>query len=229
MGIPKNPKTIILRNVFYQKGITEGMIWDYYKKRKGEILREVGIRRVMLFLITPEEKIVVRRNIGGNPLFLTNKTYDEVLSGRTISIHSTMEKFEDIFIVDVDFFNWNGAKIATNDIYESLLNFSLVRSMTIRFTGKESFHIFCRLYKKINIDTSRYLFENHLSKDKNIINKYSISPRRRHNVPNIDLWASNKVNGNFITLHSLSIMGLKCMEVNINNLLRFEKRNAIIK
>jgi hypothetical protein len=41
--------------------------------------------------------------------------------------------------------------------------------------------------------------------------------------------APNKLRGNYITLDSLSVMGLRCMEVDYNNLMSFDPRKAMIK
>ena len=80
----------------------------------------------------------------------------------------------------------------------------------------------------MKIDDSKLMLERFLLGNRDITNKYTIAPKRTKGVPNIDLWASNKKNGAFITLHSLSIMGLKCMNVPINELNNFKARTARI-
>ena len=57
---------------------------------------------------------------------------------------------------------------------------------------------------------------------------YTVESKRRSGVPNLDL-SPNKVRGNYITLHSLSLIGLKCMNVNYNELSKFDPRKARIK
>ena len=57
---------------------------------------------------------------------------------------------------------------------------------------------------------------------------YTIEAKRRPGVPNLDL-SPNKIRGNYITLHSLSIIGLKCMTVEYNRLHNFDPRYAKIK
>jgi hypothetical protein len=102
----------------------------------------------------------------------------------------------------------------------------IVRSAQIRFTGKQSFHIVCNFNRKMKIDSIRYLLRTFLQKS-DLAKVYTIEGRRRPGIPNLDM-APNKLRGNYITLHSLSVLGLKCMEVPYNKLSSFDPRKAII-
>ncbi len=58
--------------------------------------------------------------------------------------------------------------------------------------------------------------------------QYTIGFKRQPGAINIDL-SPNKFRGAFITLHSLSIVGLKCMEIDFRNVLNFNQNKALIK
>ncbi|MBU0462636.1 MAG: hypothetical protein KKE12_03310, partial [Proteobacteria bacterium] len=68
-----------------------------------------------------------------------------------------MKKVEDIAIVDIDTDDINFAKEAVKDCYNVLKGFPVILNQQIRFTGKSSFHIFCQLSRKMNIDSIRLM------------------------------------------------------------------------
>ena len=103
----------------------------------------------------------------------------------------------------------------------------LVRKASIRFTAKTSFHIICDFQQKMRIDTIRFMLRKFLQGSE--LNKiYTVDFKRSSGVPNLDL-SPNKLKGNFITLHSLSTIGLRCMDIDYNQLKNFDSRQAIIK
>lgn len=228
MPTPENPKTIIIKNRYYPSGLTEENIWNYYQKNKSLILKETGIRHLMFAIMVDINKPILRKNwTKGIPISLSNSTYDNRITGRTIAIYSLMKGYEDQAIIDIDSDDLNKAKNCTIDTYDELNKFNLVDSLNIRFTGKTSFHIICKLHRKYPINRIRNSFRDYL-KSTNLEDKYTIEYKRQKNIPNIDL-SPNKINGAYITLHSLSIIGLKCMNIPYTSLMRFHPNNAMIK
>jgi len=228
MSIPKNPETILIKNKYYPNGISELNIWNYYQKEKSRILNQTRNRDLMFFLaIELNEFIIKRKSANSNFIQLTNSNYDNIISGRTISIHSSMKSYEDICVIDIDSDDFKKAKEATLDVYESMMKASFIQTLQIRFTGKTSFHIYCTIGRKIKIESIKLLTMKHLKSD-GLEDKYTIKGKRTKGIPNIDL-APLKVNGNFITLGSLSILGLKCMEVDYNRIDGFSPYQAVVK
>ena len=85
----------------------------------------------------------------------------------------------------------------------------------------------CEFGRKMKIDAIRYLLEKFL-RQSDLAKVYTIESKRRPGIPNLDL-APNKYRGNYITYNSLSILGLKCIEVSYNSLMSFNPSNARIK
>jgi len=228
MPYPENPETIILKNRFYPKGLREIDIWNHYRRYKSQILKEVMNRYLMLVIMVNVNKPIMRRKGKEGLIRLMNRNYDEVITGRTITIYSLMRMYEDICVIDIDADNFRQARIATKEVYDFIMDdVPYVRTAQIRFTGKTSFHIVCTLAKKYNINAIRNLLERTL-KSSDLINKYTVAPKRTKGVVNLDIWASNKFDGAFITLESLSVIGLRCMEVGYNKILNFDVRRGII-
>jgi len=230
MSYPNNPDTVLLRNRHYPQGVKEIDVWNHYQKVKTNLLRETKNRDLMFFIMTEMNKPVVRRKLGSGPIRLTPSNYDQIITGRTVSIHSAMGMYEDFGIIDVDIhpgdgFKW--AKLVAADVYDFVMEkMPIVRTAQIRFTGKEAFHIKCKFNKKMKIDVIRFLLRKFLQ-ESDLIKKYTVEGRRRSGIPNLDL-APNKLRGNYITLNALSVWGLQCMEVPYQSLMRFEPRQARI-
>jgi len=230
MAYPKNPDTVVIKNKFYPKGITELMIWNYYQKVKGAILKETYNRDLMFFIMVDENKPIVKRKAGDRFIRLTQANYDSVITGRTVSIHSAMKGYETFGIIDIDIdprdgFAW--ARKVTANVYDFVMDkMPVVRSAQIRFTGKHSFHIVCDFGRKMKIDSIRFLLQRFLQQSE-LSRVYTISGKRKAGIPNLDM-APNKFRGNYITLHSLSVWGLKCEEVPYNKLMSFNPMRARI-
>jgi len=229
MGYPQNPNTIIVKNRYYPKGLTELDIWNYYQNVKSSFLQSTKNRNLTALIMVEQNKPVLRRNLGGKPIRLTPQNYDTIITGRTVGFYSEMTPYEQFGIIDVDVddgIRW--AKKVTADVYDYVMDkMPVVRTASIRFTGKSSFHIICDFGRKMKIDTIRFMLRKFLQSSE-LSKAYTIEAKRRPGVPNLDL-SPNKIRGNFITLHSLSIIGLRCMEVPFNQLNNFDPRQAIVR
>ena len=158
MGYPENPKTIIAKNRYYPSGLTELDVWNYYNNIRGKFLQSTKNRDLTALIMTDVNKPVIRRkNKGGKLIRLTPQNYDEVITGRTIGFYSAMTSTEQFAIIDIDVdprddFKW--AKKVTGDVYDFVMDkVPLVRTASIVFTGKTSFHIICNFGKKMKIDS----------------------------------------------------------------------------
>jgi hypothetical protein len=222
----KNPNTIVIKNKFYPSGLKESEVHNYYIRNKNNILKEVKDREVMLFLKTENHIVVRRKDHDGNICRLTSNNYEDLIHGRILSIHSTMNQNEMIGIVDIDINDFSKAKKATADVYDYLKRLGEFKDIEIRYTGKESFHIFIHLRTSYQIDRTRLYLKQLLTNK--FLGKYDIEGKRKIDRVNLDL-SPNKHRGGFITLGSLSIWGLKCIEVFRSRLTSFNPSQAKIK
>jgi len=227
MSEPKNPETIIVQNNFYPNGLKEIDIWNYYKKNKILLLNETRGRELIFFLGIDKNKTIVKRNTkDGSLIFLNDSNFDQYITGRTLSIHSCMRKAEEFGIIDIDTDNFFKAKEAAYDVINTMDRAPFVRDVKVRFTGKESFHIVCYFKRKLYMDHARILLRNFL-KESYLSKIYDIEYMQKGERVNLDL-APNKYRGGYITLGSLSTLGLRCMEVNLRFIKSFNKQMAVI-
>jgi len=227
MSYPQNPETIILTNEYYPEGLKEIDIWNYYQKNKNNLLRETLGKSLIVFFATDLNKTtVLRKNKSKGLIRLTPSDYNTIVSGRTLSFHSVMDNYSGFGIVDIDTDDFNKAKEATLELYNLLTRFKFANDLKVRFTGKNSFHIKIEFKNEYPIDyIKRAITEFLLSS--NIDNKYTFLHKRIKNTPNIDL-NRNVYNAGYITLYSLSVTGLRCMELPLNRVKNFRKENSKI-
>ena len=233
MSYPENPETIVIKNRYYPRGIREIDIWNYYQSVKRYLINQTFNRDLLFFIMVDVNKPVVRRRAEGKSFIrLSPKNYDTLITGRSVSIHSAMKSIETFGIIDIDIdprdgFKW--ARKVTKDVYDFVMDkVPVISTAQIRFTGKDSFHIVCDFGRRVKIDSIRYLLRKFLAESE-LAKVYTVGAgRRTPGVPNLDL-APNKLRGNFITLHSLSILGLRCMEIPYYELLRFDPVKARIR
>lgn len=232
MSYPNNPETIILKNKYYPSGIREIDVWNYYQTSKSLILKETKNRDLMFIVMVDLNKPVIKRRGKDTPYIrLTPQNYDTMITGRTLSIHSAMGMYEDFGIIDIDVdprdgFRWS--KETTMRVYDFVMDkMPIIKTASIRFTGKDSFHIKCEFGRKIKIDSIRFLLRKFLQESE-LSRLYTIEGKRREGIPNLDM-APNKFRGNYITLGALSVVGLKCVEVPYNKLMSFDTNMTRIK
>jgi len=231
MSYPENPETIVIKNKFYPRGLREIDVWNYYQSVKTKLLIETKNKDLMFAIMVDVNKPVIRRKSGGGYIRLTPQNYDEVITGRTVSIHTAMSTLSTFGIIDVDVDPRDGirwAKKATDDTYNYVMDrVPIVKKVQIRFTGKSSFHIICDFERRMKVDVMRFLLQKFLS-ESDLSKTYSVGGKRKSGVPNLDL-GRNCLRCNHITLHALSIWGMKCIEVPYMRLNSFNVREAIVK
>ena len=232
MGEPKNPQTIILKNKFYPSGLREIDVWNYYQSVKRQLITEnVGLQ-MMVYIATDLNKTVIRRRAAGNkPIYLDHKSYNDTITGRTLSFHASMNPSTRWGIIDVDVhpsdgFKWaQQATLATYDFVMDKMAF--IRTARIQYTGKGSFHIACDFGRATRADTVRMMLEKFLRQSP-LAKAYTINEKKSYpGVPNLDL-NRNCFKCNHISLYSLSTWGLKSMEVGYTQLMNFDPRKAKI-
>jgi hypothetical protein len=230
MSYPKHPEAVLVKNEFYPDGLKEIDVWNYYQSVKDKLIVEVSGRDLMIFVaIDVNRTTVLRKGKTTNFVRLNRSNFDDTFHPRMLSIHSTMHNTEEIGIIDIDGEDFKNNKQAVIDTYDYVTSkFVFIDSAFIKFTGKNSFHIVCNLKKPTYIDSVRIMFRNYLERS-DLAKNYFIDEMRRRDktIPNLDL-SSNKWRGGFISLHSLSTLGLRCMKVDPGKIRSFRKEDAAI-
>lgn len=230
MSEPKHPRSIVLTNKYYPNGLIEKTIWDHYMLNKVNLLAEIGKRPVLLFIFTDINDWIVRRNLFGSTIQLTNKNYEKIITGRTVSISVEREKMASYLCVDIDA-GEKVTEITLKDCIRDLLNSSLanlpiVTSHRVVSTAR-SYHVYFYLNKKMEINMARTFLEKMLSMD--FTGKYLINsrgPMTGHNI-NLDLTPTT-YRGSHTVVNALCRNGLIAKDVT-ENWETFNKRMAILK
>jgi len=227
MPPPKNPNKILIKNNFYPD-LSEIDVWNYYQEEKEKILNEINKLKVAFYIFIDINRYIIKRGKSGG-FSLTNKNYNNILTGRTVSILPIVDLIMDKAIIDIDCKDFVKAKEITKEIYNISNSYPYYKDCEIRYTGKDSFHIIINLKRKLNVNAIRitlYSFLNEKLKGSKL--NYTISPKRKDdNTPNIDLFRNAK-SALYICKYSLSSIGLRCIPVNINSLDNFKKEMAKI-
>lgn len=227
MSYPQHPNTIIVHNEYYPKGLKEIDIWNYYQQNKASLVRRMIGRNILIFFsIKLNENIVIRKLANGSVIRFNMRNFDQIISGRTLSLHTTMKKIEDFGIIDLDIDNFNMAKTAAIETYHQMLESTFTDHCEIKFTGKSSFHVIVYFKRDMNIDKIRELLHDYISST-DLVKKYTMGYKRRPGIVNLDI-SSNKFNGGFITEGSLSTLGLKSVIIDIKKIKTFKKEDAIV-
>jgi hypothetical protein len=175
---------------------------------------------------------VIRRYGSGNkPIYLDNKSYDDIVTGRTISFHSSMNPQTRQGIVDIDIHpndSIRNAKEVTLNTYDYIMEkLPFISSAQIRYSGKTSFHISCDFGRMMRVDTVHFMLEKFLRQSP-LAKVYTINAKKAAaGIPNLDI-NRNAFKANHVSLYSLSTWGLKCMEVGYRQLMNFDPRKAKI-
>ena len=153
MSYPENPETIVVKNRFYPQGLREIDVWNHYQKVKRHLLQETRNLDLMFVIMVDENKSIMKRRVGTSTIRLTPQNYDEIITGRTVSIHNSMGSISSYGIIDIDIdprdnFRW--AIQATKETYDFVMDkMPVVKKASMRFTGKSSFHIVCDFERRI--------------------------------------------------------------------------------
>ena len=219
---------IVIKNKYYPKGVSQQNIWNYYQKVKRLILNEVRNREVMIMFAVSQNNFVIKRKLSnGSPISINSRNYNKVISGRTVSLHAAMRRFENFGIVDIDCDIFELAKRATYDVAMHFIKQMSTNRVSVYFTGKESFHVKIMLQSNTSIDRIKDFLRNSMLQS-SLSKKYTISHKRHIHIPNLDL-CIDKQRGNFIIPNALSIWGLKSVKVAINKIRDFRKESARIE
>lgn len=229
MSYPKNPNIVVIRNAYYPSGLTEKNIYEYYQKNKNKILDYIGRNPVLLFIVPNVNEVIIRRFLNHKLIRLTSTNFDQIITGRTISISVESGSTVDKYIVDIDSSanTSEGAKQkAVEDVLEVYKKLPEIKEFKVFLSGN-GYHVYGVLVKKINYLKAIKVLKTHLNYS--LSKYYSIGTKRRGKstkVINLDL--SPMYNrGSHTVPFSLNRNGLICDEVT-NRYKGFNRGSATI-
>jgi hypothetical protein len=212
MSYPQHPDTIVIKNEYYPKGLLEVDIWNYYQKVKVPLLKEtLGHSLIVFFAVDVNKFTVIRKTKDDGLVRLNMRDYDTIVSGRSISFHNVMNKYSPYGVVDIDTDDFKKAKELASELYDFFENQKFVYDTKVIYTGKNSFHIRVYFNSDYKIESIKQRLITVLSEAK-LNSEYTIKSRREKNIPNLDL-QRNVYNAGFIAVNSLSVDGLKSIEI----------------
>ncbi|MCK5019531.1 MAG: hypothetical protein KAS32_20900 [Candidatus Peribacteraceae bacterium] len=230
MSIPENPNTMVIQNVFYPGGLTEGQVWKHYQKYKTQIVKEINKRPVMFFIYRElNEKPIIKRKLYNSPIVLVPGNYDRFITGRTVSIAVEQLDRTKELIIDID----PGPSATENEIkqcVENVLKSSVSKLPTVInhrvISTSKGFHVYFILKTAMNINSARVILIKLLTMD--FGNKYTINKKSPSgSIIDLDLTPTTH-RGVHQVPFALTRNGLVSMDVT-KNLNSFNRRSAIIK
>lgn len=229
MAYPENPKTVVIQNEYYPGGLTELQVWKHYQKFKNNIISEINKNAVCMWLFIDVNKSIVKRKVFNSPFTITDSNYDKVITGRTVSISSELNKNTNKIIIDVDpgdGVNEYQLKECVKTILDSTLsNLSQVVKRRVISTAN-GYHVYFEMNKKMNVDKIRAMVIRLLSTD--FRDTYLINTKNpQSNEINLDL-TPIVPRGLHQTPYTLCRNGLMSMDVT-DFFSVFNRRSAIIK
>jgi hypothetical protein len=207
---PEHPNTAIIKNKYYPHGLTEQQVYDYYLKQKNNILDYISNRTVSFFL-SIDNKIVVKRLHKGQRIILDPDNFEEMITGRTLSIHiNRFSKTTNYVVIDIDPGKQPISELAKAWKTSALImkkNFQDIIKAESLFTGRGIHYIV--YFKKIyNIDRLRMLVMQALKEGQD---KYLVNQKGTSHI-NYDM-SSNWENAMHISKYSLTKEGLMVEDV----------------
>ena len=133
---------------------------------KGKMIESARGRDLMLAVATDVNKTTMVRKVKKvNSIILMNATYDIIMHGRVVAVYGTMKPYENFGIIDIDINDFNKAKEAAQDVFIAMRESGFFSDVSIQYTGKEGFHVYCNFPRRIKIDTIKYLLQNQINKE----------------------------------------------------------------
>ena len=100
---------VILKNQYYPMGLSKESIKRYYELNKEKILDYIKTQNTpcVLFMIDDNNRLVVKRKIKDNLIYINNENYENTFNGRVISAATELKPKTKKVIIDIDCKNIN--------------------------------------------------------------------------------------------------------------------------
>ena len=227
MSYPKNPTTVLFRNEFYPKGLREIQVWEHYQKYKKQIIKEAANRPIILFMYIDDEYIIKRKDSRGI-IKLTESNYDELITGRTVSMSVESGNKPNYVCIDVDASKKVAERLkqtAVADIIHSEFGRSDIFKKPRVTLSANSYHVYFYMNQRMYVDDLRIFTEKKLAME--FGGTYLINKRTHGNKINFDLTPVYK-RGSHTLPYALNHNGLICMDVT-KDYKTFNRKKAMLR
>jgi len=208
--------------------LTKKQIYDYFNSIKDRL--PFGSK--IFIVIKTDKGPILKRNINGEPMVLTEELFDKINHGRTVEIHKVIDNENiDYFFVDIDpgeEVPFRKVKQVAKDLYEFLEGWDLVKGLSVQFSGNRGFHILGKLKQKMNVNDLRHTLISLLEDFISSSGHSGLTTGITHDPRMIRLDVSTlKYNGSIKVPYSLSWRtGLVTLPISIEKIDEFEKEDA---
>lgn len=239
---PDHPDEVVIskgENIAGLKEIKEIDVYNYYEGIKGKLIPELKGYNLFVVIkpkgvLRPRQKgIYIRHPYDRKTEYIrinNNKEFEIYHSGRTVEYHLTSPQRVPWYIIDIDpgSEDFSHTKEIAADVADELKKIPEVKKVEIRYTGKRGFHLLGWLKKARDVNNARkflneWLKENFGDRNDTVIGE---SPSGKKAALGL---SPMKLNGGHVSLYSMRITGLCCMEVERGKLMGFNREDASVE
>lgn len=165
---PGHPdKKVVRKNEFYENGLTEDDIWQYYDRNKNKILPYLKNSPEVLIRIKTDQGIIVKRNDSdGKPIQIKSITdFDKYNNGRNMEFHIVSKPKTKIGWVDLDpgkNFEFTSVQKVAKELKTKLIKLSFIKSVMLKYSGGRGFHLLLDFTREMDVDDARQALKDFL-------------------------------------------------------------------
>lgn len=224
---------VLEKNKYYPAGLSKTEISNYYKKIAPRMVPYLEGFDLMISIKTDEGEIFRRHKPDNSPYRVESKDdlIDLTKGGRVVSIHYIVPRKTDMFWVDIDpgnEFPLKDVRDITVKVFRLLEKELDPREINVKFSGSRGFHIFGRLTKKEDVDSTRERLKELLRPLTEENPLLTLGVKKSPKECRLDV-STLKDQGTLLAPYSLNIKtGLVSLPMSINKVKTFEFEEAKI-
>ena len=228
---PEHPNTVLIKNDYYKKGLTEHMVWKHNYNHTSDLFKDLKGHRILTIVKTPQGDIL-RRKKDDKEYQINNKAdISELNSGRAMEFHIVADAETDVAWIDLDpreDFDFEQVKNITTDLVPILTKVSESDDILTKYSSGRGFHLISWMKEKRNVDDLRKELIEELKKYSKGNPKLTTSFAQNRDMMRLDVSTLHE-SGSIRAAWSLnSKTGLISLPLSPNEIEIFNKKMAVI-
>jgi len=221
---------ILIKNNYYPDGLTSGVVQNYYKKVQRDILLETQHKTVALMKFPKVNERDWVYNVKGKPIMLSNRRiFNKIIDDETLSIYSNVNQLDRQFVIALECANLNNMFVVCQFLSDLFLRHPSINDIEIYFDGVNGFYLHIIFVNKTDIERALYIIERAMFDNQDTKRYLTVNQKNSDkNIPNINL-GYMKSKAMYICPNSLSEKGLRCAEIKLEDIPRFNAFNYMVK